>query len=40
MLGLPVDLPEERDQITTRGSDTFVAPRAKVGHAVRSGVGH
>jgi len=39
VLDLPVDLPEDRDQIATRGSEAFVALRAKVGRAVRSGTG-
>ncbi|MGV9351262.1 ATP-binding cassette domain-containing protein, partial [Streptomyces spiralis] len=39
VLDLPVDVPEERDEITTRGSDTFVALRVKAGRAVRSGAG-
>jgi NitT/TauT family transport system ATP-binding protein len=39
VLDLSVDLPPERDQIVTRGSDAFVALRAKVGRAVRSGGG-
>ncbi len=32
---LPVDLPRERDQITTRSSSAFVALRTEVGRAVR-----
>ncbi|WP_329141368.1 ABC transporter ATP-binding protein [Streptomyces sp. NBC_00670] len=39
VLDLPVELPDERDQIATRGSDAFVALRAKVGRAVRAGSG-
>ncbi|WP_030379500.1 MULTISPECIES: ABC transporter ATP-binding protein [unclassified Streptomyces] len=39
VLDLPVELPGERDQIATRGSDAFVALRAKVGRAVRAGSG-
>jgi NitT/TauT family transport system ATP-binding protein len=39
VLDLPVELPDARDQIATRGSDAFVALRAKVGRAVRAGSG-
>ncbi|GAA2915721.1 ABC transporter ATP-binding protein [Streptomyces mexicanus] len=39
VLGLPVGLPEDRDQIATRGCEAFVALRAKAGRAVRSGTG-
>ncbi|MDQ0809086.1 ABC-type nitrate/sulfonate/bicarbonate transport system ATPase subunit [Streptomyces sp. B3I7] len=39
VLDLPVELPVEREQITTRGCDAFVALRAKVGRAVRAGAG-
>ncbi|MCI3238361.1 ABC transporter ATP-binding protein [Streptomyces spinosisporus] len=35
VLDLPVTLPAERDQITTRGLPEFVALRAEVGRAVR-----
>lgn len=40
VLGLPVDLPAERDRIAARGSDAFVALRAEVGRAVRSDNGN
>ena len=35
LLDLPVDLPDTRDQITTRGLAEFVALRSEVGRAVR-----
>ncbi|MFE0361273.1 hypothetical protein [Streptomyces griseoaurantiacus] len=40
VLDLPIELPADRGQIGTRGSQAFVALRAKVGHAVRAGTGH
>ncbi|MFC9806500.1 hypothetical protein [Streptomyces griseoaurantiacus] len=40
VLDLPVELPADRGQIGTRGSQAFVALRAKVGRAVRAGTGH
>ncbi|WP_405534892.1 ABC transporter ATP-binding protein [Streptomyces sp. NBC_00075] len=39
LLDLPVGLPGPRDQIGTRGLPEFVALRAQVGRAVRSGAG-
>ncbi|MEU3614961.1 ABC transporter ATP-binding protein [Streptomyces sp. NPDC006872] len=35
VLDLPVELPDERDQITTRGLSGFTALRAKIGQVVR-----
>ncbi|MFI1030830.1 hypothetical protein [Streptomyces sp. NPDC020951] len=35
VLDLPVELPDERDQITTRGLPGFTALRTKIGQVVR-----